>query len=205
MTRYNYFNGTSYQANDDTQDYGNLDYSLPYIETGSNEFPTTNQMNNNGTNTNAHEQNNKINSYENKVEELDKQENEALETYKKYYVYSNLTPEDPNYQDILTAAQGTIDQVHADIFVLSNNIQIDLDKTNEDVRKLSNELDDLRSKNKDLEKRYNYLTNKDDASFIMLDDAFEIYKYQYITNWAMFIGILTLLYAFYKSFNQKVG
>lgn len=207
MSRYNYFNGTSYQIPDNTQDYGSLDYSLPDTGISGNDAQSSGQMssNSNTSQTNVNTQNNQITSYENRVEELESQENEALENYKKYYVYSNLTPADTTYQDNLTTAQGTIDQVHADIFVLSNNIQLDLEKSNEDVRELSSELDDLRSKNKDLKRRYNYLMNKDNASFIMLDDAFEIYKYQYITNWSMFIGILTLLYTFYKSFNQKVG
>jgi DNA repair exonuclease SbcCD ATPase subunit len=195
MSRYRYFNGTSYQIPDNTHDMSMIDYSLSDMGNSGNE----------ASQANVSTQSNQITSYENRAEELETQENEALENYKKYYVYSNLTPADPSYQESLAAAQDTIDQVHADIFVLSNNIQLDLKESNDAVRELTTELDDLRSKNKDLKRRYNYLTNKDNASFIMLDDAFEIYKYQYITNWAMFIGILTLLYAFYKSFNQKVG
>ena len=190
MNRYR-FNGTSYDLSGEQ-----YDYDLSNVEdNGDISFPSSSNPQNDS----------KLDDYNDEVTQLDSLETIALDEYKEYYVKSNLNPEDTTYSDSLDAAKNKIDEQHAGMFVLSNNIQIDLSDINDSVREIEEELASERVKNRDLKRHYNRLLGKDNSSFVMIDDAFEIYKYQYITNWAMFTGISTLLYVFYKSFNQKVG
>jgi len=139
-----------------------------------------------------------------KLEGLKRRHDAAIIDYKTYYVNYNMIPNDQDEQHLADTIT-KLETINAELFVASNEIQSELNSNNIIISQLSTDIETLKSTNNILKQRKREFVGKNSAAFIMNYDSFESYKYQYIINWGMVVGIILLSRFVYKSFNNPVG
>ena len=146
-----------------------------------------------------YEQNNTdLESYTDRFEEL-------LDGYVIAYVNEKMVPDAEEYQTTFTQIDDGIDTVNNNLFVKKNNIHTSINEINGRIQEKTKELTGLKDDNEEYKRKLANVIGKENASFLLTGDSFEIYKYQYIINWTMILAIVVLIRTLYKSFNKKIG
>ena len=146
-----------------------------------------------------YEQNNTdLESYTDRFEEL-------LDGYVIAYVNEKMVPGVEEYHTTFDNINAGIDAVNANLFSKTNTIQTSINEINGRIQEKTIELTGLKDVNEEYKRKLANVIGKENASFLLTDDSFEIYKYQYIINWTMILAIVVLIYTLYKSFNKKIG
>jgi len=147
----------------------------------------------------VYEQNNTdLESYTDRFEEL-------LDGYVIAYVNEKMVPGVEEYHTTFDNINAGIDAVNANLFSKTNTIQTSINEINGRIQEKTIELTGLKDVNEEYKRKLANVIGKENASFLLTDDSFEIYKYQYIINWTMILAIVVLIYTLYKSFNKKIG
>ena len=79
--------------------------------------------------------NTKSKQFTEKLQTLQSQLPSILEDFKKYYVFYNKNPEYPEYQQLFQNIKGNLNSVNAELFTLSNDVQSNTDKLNDNFSK----------------------------------------------------------------------
>ena len=146
-----------------------------------------------------YEQNNTdLESYTDRFEEL-------LDGYVIAYVNEKMVPGVEEYHTTFDNINAGIDAVNANLFSKTNTIQTSINEINGRIQEKTIELTGLKDVNEEYKRKLANVIGKENASFLLTDDSFEIYKYQYIINWTMILAIVVLIRTLYKSFNKKIG
>ncbi len=135
----------------------------------------------------------------------DEQFQHILDEYVPAYVNEKMVPAEETYRDIFGEINENIDGINSHLFVKTNNIQTTINEINEINQQKTIELTELKRINEEYKGKLSNVVGKENASFLLTDDSFEIYKYQYIINWTLILAIIVLIHTLYKSFNKKIG
>ena len=128
----------------------------------------------------------------------------ALDDFKKYYVYYHKNPEVDEFQNFFTNSKGQLQKLNADMFLVTNNIQIKIKELDTEMQTVSYKLKDEKELNGELLKLINRIKTTQDGSATMIDDAKDEYNMQYYANWELFFGIVIVLTISAKIFNKPV-
>jgi phosphotransferase system IIB component len=127
----------------------------------------------------------------------------VLDDFKKYYVYYNKNPEVEEFQNFYANSTSQLQSLNSDMFLLTNNIQKNIQDLSSKMTIISMKLDDEKKLNEQLTKLMNNIQTTQNGSVIMIDDAKEEYNIQYYKNLQLFIGILILIKLSFTFFTPK--
>jgi hypothetical protein len=127
----------------------------------------------------------------------------VLEDFKKYYVYYNKNPEVNEFQNYYVNSKGQIQNLSRDLFLISNNIDKNIEILNKNMSVISEQLNKEKTMNKELMNLISNLENTQNGSEILIDDSKLKYNSQYLKNWELVIGIIIVSIFFGKFILQK--
>jgi hypothetical protein len=133
---------------------------------------------------------NKSAQYTTNLETLKAQLPAMLVDLQKYYVlyYQNAT-NDVNRQ-MLESIRGNITKLSNDLFTLSNTLQIDVNKINQQIIELNDLIIEEKERNKILKLKLGIVEDKNNASNEMISNYKQHYDYGYLRNWGIFLSII---------------
>lgn len=91
-----------------------------------------------------------------------------------------------------------------DLFLLTNNINLDIKTLNTEMSDISVKLENEKKINVELLKKLKNLKNTQNGSEILIDDSKVAYNLQYYKNWEIFIGIFILTGLIVKTYKTPV-
>ena len=115
-----------------------------------------------------------------------------LDEYKKGYINYHTNPDNDEYSRIFSVASGNFNALNKDLFVTTNDIQKNIDKSNILLTEMDENIKSEKTKNDNLVGQLKQLQGSGKGSLIMNKNSKELYRQQYISNWDMVIGILII-------------
>jgi len=143
--------------------------------------------------------------FTNQLQTLQSQLPAILADYQKYYVFYNKNPESQEYQQMFQNIKSNLNNVNSQLFTLSNNVQTNIDNINQKLMTINSLIQKEKERNKKLKKNLGMVEPKNDTSTIMIDEYKEIYKSNYLRNWALFLSSLFVLYSISKIYSTNKG
>lgn len=140
-----------------------------------------------------------------KIATMNSQLPSMLDEFKKYYVFSNKTPDYPEYQQMFQNIQSNLNKMNSDLFMLSNDVQGETDKMNKTLFKLDNLIKEERKTNRRLRAKLGIVEHKINASYELISDYTEMYDSGYLRNWGLFLSILTVGYIISKMYRSPAA
>jgi hypothetical protein len=140
--------------------------------------------------------------YFNKLNTFSEKYPGILDEFKRNYVVYNQHPDIQEYSNVFSSTKSALSGLNKDLFILTNDVQQDIDQLNSQNEQLTIELDDLKKINEMLKRRLAKASGTNNGADIMNDNAKEQYKYQYLNNITMIIGNLLLVGTMYKLFKK---
>jgi hypothetical protein len=128
-----------------------------------------------------------------KITVLSEQFFSILDDFTKYYVFYNKNPEVNEYQQFYLNSKSQLQKINKDVFLLTNDIEKDIEKLNYIVTRINSKLYAEKELNGELYGLISNLQNTTNSAFIMLDDAKYVYNKQYYLNVEIFLGICIVL------------
>jgi hypothetical protein len=125
-----------------------------------------------------------------------------LDDFKKYYVFFNKNPEFDEYEQMFQNVKGNLNKINSELFLLSNDVQININFLNKHFLHLDILIKDAKEKNKKLKKKLNIVENKSNAASEMIDDYREMYETGYLRNWGLLLSTGVVLITISKLFNK---
>ena len=130
-----------------------------------------------------------------KLETLKSQLPAILADFKKYYIFFNKNPEYPEYEQMLN-------DINSQLFILSNDLQINTDKINEKLFALDVLIRKEKKKNRELKLKLGIIEHKNSAASELIYDYKEMYESDYLRNWALFLSIVVVGLTISKTFKS---
>jgi hypothetical protein len=125
-----------------------------------------------------------------RLETLKSQLPSILNDFKKYYVFFNKNPEYPEYRQMFQNIKGNLTKINNDLFVLSNDIQINTQEINKKLLKLNTLIYEEKKQTRELKVKLNIVENTNNASTELINDYNEMYNTDYLHNWGLFLSII---------------
>jgi len=125
-----------------------------------------------------------------RLETLKSQLPSILNDFKKYYVFFHKNPEYPEYRQMFQNIKGNLTKINNDLFVLSNDIQINTQEINKKLLKLNTLIYEEKKQNRELKVKLNIVENTNNASTELINDYNEMYNADYLHNWGLFLSII---------------
>ena len=125
-----------------------------------------------------------------KLQTLDSQLAPILADFKKYYVFFNMNPEYPEYQQMFQNIKGNLTNLNSELFMLSNNVESNTDGINKKLFELDVLIREEKRKNSILKKKLGIVEHKNNAASELISDYINIYDIGYLRNWGLFFGII---------------
>lgn len=137
-----------------------------------------------------------------KLETLKSQLPSILDDFKKYYVFYNKNSEYLEYEQMFQNIKGHLNTVNSDLFSLSNNVQINTDEINKKLFSLNTLIKQEKKRNRELKTKLGIVEHKNNASTELITDYKEIYGYDYLRNWGLFLSILVAVFTITQVFKK---
>jgi regulator of replication initiation timing len=129
---------------------------------------------------------------------------EILDDFKRNYVIFNQHPEFQEYSNAFSSSKSAASSVNKDLFMLTNDLQQNINTLNKQGDSITDELDELKTTNEELKRKLSSNDGTNTAADGMNDDAKEQFKYQYIKNLSMILGNGLMIFAMYTLFKNQV-
>ena len=143
----------------------------------------------------------KAKEFHEKIKTLRMQFFSALDDFKKYYVFFNKNPEVDEFQNYYANSKGQLQTMSRDIFLTTNGIDKMIEKLNNQMSTIVDEINREKELNVVLTQKLKHLQNTENGSEILVDDSKTEYNIQYYKNWEMYFGVvmvITLIFKIYK-------
>ena len=127
-----------------------------------------------------------------------------LHDFKRYYILSNKSPENSEYNNAYQNIEKNLIKINSDIFTLSNNIQSNIDELNTQLSSLASLIGTEKTTNTQLTTSANDLKHNNNATIEMISDYSHIYESDYLRNWAIFLSILVAGLTISKVYSSKI-
>ena len=134
----------------------------------------------------------KAHKFDEKIKNIKNSFFSALADFQKYYVFYNKNPEYSEYQQMFENIKGNLQNINSDLFMTSNNVEKDTENINDRLQKINALIAKEKMKNKQLKKKLGIVEKKYNGSDELISDYKEIYNLDYLTNFALFFGIIGL-------------
>jgi hypothetical protein len=130
------------------------------------------------------------NQFDEKINTIKSQFFSSLDDFKKYYVYYNKNPEVNEFQNYYVNSKGQLQTMSRDLFLITNNIDKNIDILDKQMSSISAQLDDEKKLNKEMMKLISDIENTQNGSEVLIDDSKERYNQQWTRNVEMFLSIV---------------
>ena len=137
-----------------------------------------------------------------KLETLKSQLPAILADFKKYYIFFNKNPEYPEYEQMFQNIKSNLNDINSQLFILSNDLQINTDKINEKLFALDVLIRKEKKKNRELKLKLGIIEHKNSAASELIYDYKEMYESDYLRNWALFLSIVVVGLTISKTFKS---
>jgi hypothetical protein len=127
--------------------------------------------------------------FDEKIKSINSQFVNALDDFKKYYVYYNKNPEVNEFQNYYTNSKGQLQTMSKNLFLTSEHINKSIDDLDNEMSSASVELENEKKLNKELSDILTSLQNTQNGSKILIDDSKTEYNIQYYKNVEILCGI----------------
>jgi hypothetical protein len=127
-----------------------------------------------------------------------------LEEFDKAFLFYNKNPQNNEYLHIYETSKNNLNTFNADVFMLSNDIESNTSKINNELLILNKLIIAEKQTNKKLKHKLHIIENKELATDELIDDYTTIYKLNYNKNWGLFISILISCFAISKIYSNKI-
>lgn len=131
-------------------------------------------------------------TYAEKIETIQTQFFSALDDFKKYYVYYNKNPEVNEYQNYYSNSKGQLQSISKELFVITNDIEKNIEELDQDMSSISKELEIEKNKNNRMTKLLSNMENTQNGSEVLINDSKYNYNVQYYHNIEMFAGTIII-------------
>ncbi len=128
--------------------------------------------------------------YVEKVITLQQQMRHILDDFIKFFILYNKDPTYPEYQSMFENIKSNLNRLSSSLFVVSNEVDVNIDNINELYASLDVSIKKERKKNRELKGKLGIIESKTNSSNEMIDDYSEIYDIDYLRNWALFLSII---------------
>jgi len=124
--------------------------------------------------------------FNDKINTIKSQFFSALDDFKKYYVYYNKNPEVNEFQNYYVNSKGQLQNISRDLFLITNNIDKNIEILDQQMSAVSAHLDDEKKLNKEMMELIANLENTQNGSEVLINNSKERYNQQWIKNAEMF-------------------
>ena len=146
---------------------------------------------------------NKTNLYKNRLDTLKSQAPAILSDYNKYYVLYNKDTKNTEYKTLFDNINGNLVTLKSSFTTLSNDVQKDINKINEELVSLNDLIENEKTTYKNINLKLGIAEHKNNASTELISDYKQMYEYGYLRNWGLFFSIVFAGYAISKVFKTN--
>jgi hypothetical protein len=128
-----------------------------------------------------------------------------LAEFRKIYVVSKMNPNSAEYQQQYANITANINQIQSKLFTTSNGIQVNIDEISKKLLEINKLIDIEREKNHKLKSKLGIVEDKNNSASEMIYNYKQMYNYNYLRNWALFLSITLCIFSISKVYkDQKV-
>jgi len=142
-------------------------------------------------------------NYNEQLATLNSQFNSVLDDYKKYYIFSNKDPEYQDYVNAFSSAEATIQSINSQVFKIASDAESKLSELLTNANRINSEIEDEKKTNAKLKERLNLIKTNANGASTMISNYKELYKEQYMSNFAFFFGSILTSYIIFKVYIKK--
>jgi predicted nucleic acid-binding Zn-ribbon protein len=137
-----------------------------------------------------------------KIIDMNKQMPYLIDEYKTNFVFSQMTPDDHEYQIKLNNSKNDIQNINSNIFSLSNQVDTTAQKFEDNLEDINFKIDELKNKNIALKDKISNLNEQYNGSDEMIDEYKYLYNYYFLRNILFFLGSIGSLVAMNNIFKS---
>ena len=141
--------------------------------------------------------------YIQELNQLKSTANLLLGEFNKIYVMSKMNPESQDVQQQYANVIASINQIQSQLFTISNDIQVNIDKISNQLLDINDLISIEREKNNNLKKKLGIVIDKNNAASEMIYNYKQIYNENYLRNWALFLSITICIFTISKVYKNK--
>jgi len=127
-----------------------------------------------------------------RVQTMQQQLPSILDDFNKYFVLYNKTPNYPEYENMFNNIKRNLNNLGASLFIVSNNVDADIDNINKTFKELDVLIVKERRKNRELKRKLGIIESEVISSKEMIDDYNEMYNDDYLRNWSLFLSTVVV-------------
>ena len=128
----------------------------------------------------------------------------ALDDFSDSYINYKLYPGYSENQNIYANNKAILESLQADVFVATNDVQRNIDTLNGLITDLNAKINIEKTKNTTLKSQLSQLMSSSNGADLLIGEASELYKMQWLSNVTLFIGIFLVLITLFKVFSQPI-
>ena len=138
-----------------------------------------------------------------KIETLQQQLPPILDEFNKYFVLYNTDPNYPEFETTFNNIKQNLNTMGASLFMVSNNVDINIENINKTFKLLDILITKERRKNRELRRRLGILDDKNNSSKELIDNYNEMYDTDYLRNWGLFLSTIVVGVSISKMFTRE--
>jgi DNA-binding ferritin-like protein len=139
------------------------------------------------------------------LQTLSEQLPSVLDDFKKYYVFYNRNPEYDEYISHFNIVKNNLNSINSKMFVLSNEVQTNIDDINEILINLNTSIGQLKTENNKTIKRLRGVKEKYNTANEMISNYKNIYEYNYLRNWGLLLSIVIAGFSISVIYKNKIN
>lgn len=140
--------------------------------------------------------------FKEKVETLQEQLPAILDDFNKYFVLYNIDPNYPEFETTFNNIKQNLNTMGASLFMVSNNVDFNIENINKTFKKLDILITKERRKNRELRRRLGIIDDKNSSSKELIDNYNEMYDTDYLRNWGLFLSSIVVGVGISKMFTS---
>lgn len=126
-----------------------------------------------------------------------------LNTFKEYYVLTKLYPSDTTYTQQYAQARNNLVKLSRNLFLVNNEIHKEIQKQNEETEVINNNIQDAKRGRDEMKEQYHHISGNVKSAMQLSSDYHRLYVEQYLSNIAMFIGVIAAGGLYYVMFKKR--
>jgi hypothetical protein len=146
----------------------------------------------------------KLEEYNNKLDQINKRIDFLLDEFIKKYVMANMNPNNEEMRRRSENVNSNIIEINDKLFSMSNDIKFNIDIINKELFKLDVLIKEERKKNKKLRKELGMVEDQNISASEMITDYGEIYDRNYLRNWGLFISTIICIFTIRSIYNNRI-
>ena len=135
-----------------------------------------------------------------RVQTLQQQLPPILDDFNNYFVLYNKTPNYPEYENMFNNIKQNLNQLGASLFMVSNDVDANIDNINKAFKTLDVLIANERKKNRELKRRLGIVETEANSSKEMIHDYNQMYDEDYLRNWGLFLSTVLVGVSISKMF-----